>query len=324
VGPVVARHWNIEFGGALGPPHQARRDDFGQSSAQKFGPPGFEQLRACRRCSSFFGPNRAVGERFGSRPLRPATWCWWCLLLACKPAVKVERAVPKPLQALLSPEEVARLTDAGSTDAGGYSEALFKIRPLTPVGPNEPEGATQVQLQGERTSPAGNSLVVTSLKRILLRADSETYVAQVAPLLATLEDARVEVFLQHPDAAIAFRVTLRDEAAFAKWLEEPVPGKIRVIHRADGFELQTNIGKLPGGDPRGPTVPLRGGDLDLTMLQRGFVQLQSRFDGAPDVCFVPSFGMEVAQVIRAMAAVYRENSKPIFQEICLVYPRPKK
>jgi hypothetical protein len=131
------------------------------------------------------------------------------------------------------------------------------------------------------------------------------------------------VWLAHPDDAdVAFRLTLRDAPAFQAWIDEPVPGKVRVIHRADGFELQTNLGKLPGADPNGPTVPVRGGKMDLTTLQRGFVRVQAKFKSAPDVCFVPSFGMELQQIARALAVNYAKPDQPFFEGLCLVYPRP--
>jgi hypothetical protein len=145
----------------------------------------------------------------------------------------------------------------------------------------------------------------------------------VSGLLAQLDDARREVWLLHPDAPIAFQVTLRDEPAFQAWLDHTeVPGKVRIIHRADGFELQTNMGKLPGGDPNGPTVPLRGGKFDLKTLQRGLQRLHSRFDTAPDLCLVPSFGMELSQVARALAADYTSADDRLFNELCLIYARP--
>jgi hypothetical protein len=244
-----------------------------------------------------------------------------CLFSCKNKQEKIERAVPKPLEALLTPEDVARLLDAGVTDAGFLpGDAIFQIKPLPILGPALPGDAVVVDVVGE-SAKTGAVPFVVGPSRVLLMPDADTYLSQVAPLLTALHDSKATVFLKHPDANIAFKITLRDEPGFVKWLEEAVPGKIRVIHRADGFELQTNIGKLPGGDPRGPTVPLRGGNMDLFMLQRGFSMLQKRFS-APDLCFVPSFGMELSQVARAMAAVYREDETALFQEICLIYPRP--
>lgn len=230
------------------------------------------------------------------------------LLAACqeqKPS-PIARAQPRPLEPL---ERVV-------VDAGDARDALYEVVPFTPVGPALPAGARLVTLSGEKTVvPAGTGPVV-------LVPDEETYLAQIAPVLARLSDAKEEVWLKHPEAAIAFKLTLRDAPGFQAWIDEPVPGKLRVIQRADGFELQTNLGKLPGGDPNGPTVPLRGGKLDLTTLQRGFQRIQSKFKSAPDVCFVPSFGTELDKVARAMAVNYVSPESAYFSETCLVYPRP--
>ncbi|MDP2272928.1 MAG: hypothetical protein Q8N23_26890 [Archangium sp.] len=231
------------------------------------------------------------------------------LLGACqepKPAAPIPRAQPKPLEPL---ERVV-------VDAGDARDALYEVVPFTPVGPAVPSGARLVTLSGEKTVlPAGSGPVV-------LVPDEETYLAQIAALLATLADAKEEVWLQHPEAAIAFKLKLRDAPEFQAWIDEPVPGKLRVIQRADGFELQTNLGKLPGGDPNGPTVPLRGGKLDLTTLQRGFQRIQNKFKSAPDVCFVPSFGTELAKTAQAMSVNYVSPESAYFPQTCLVYPRP--
>lgn len=232
------------------------------------------------------------------------------LLLGCpeKKAEPIPRATPQPL------EPLARV----KIDAGDDRDALYEVVPLPPVGPAMPQKPRLVTLTGEQTKvPPGTGPIV-------LVPDEETYLAQVAPLLATLADAKEEVWLKHPDAPIAFKLTLRDAPSFQAWLDEPVPGKLRVIYRADGFELQTNLGKLPGGDPNGPTVPLRGGHLDLTTLQRGFQRIQGKFKAAPDVCFVPSFGMELSKIARAMAANYLTPESAYFPETCLVYPRAAK
>ncbi|MFZ5445419.1 MAG: hypothetical protein ACOZQL_35840 [Myxococcota bacterium] len=229
-----------------------------------------------------------------------------------KPDGPIPRAKPQPLEPL---ERVL-------VDAGDERERLHQIVPFAPVGPPVPRGAVPLRLVGDTLPevPAGDAPL------LLVAENEDVYLVQIAPLLEQLDDAKREVWLAHPDAAVAFRLTLRDAAAFQAWIDEPVPGKVRVIHRADGFELQTNLGKLPGADANGPTVPVRGGKMDLTTLQRGFVRVQAKFKSAPDVCFVPSFGMEVRQIARAMSVNYAQPELPFFPSICLVYPRapPKK
>lgn len=238
-----------------------------------------------------------------------------CLVVVSACAAK-KPAVPdagmKAPFARLEPLEPVRLRD---DDAG--VDQHFKVKPLSLVGPQVPQGLVEVKIDGENHTWGG------AATRVLLVPAGDTYVAQASALLAKLDDAGAEVWLKHPDAAIAFAVQLRDEPAFRAWLDEPVAGKLRVIHRADGFELQTNLGKLPGPDVNGPTVPLRGGEMDLTTLQRGLEKISLRFKGAPDLCFVPSFGMALNDTVRAMAANYTDSSTSYFATTCLVYPRPR-
>jgi hypothetical protein len=224
------------------------------------------------------------------------------------------RAQPRPLEPL---ERV--MVDAGEEDP------IQRVVPFTPRGPAVPKDATVVVLDGERATVNGQPVDVARLEGpVLLVPTPDTFLVQAAGLLAALDDAKREVWLKHPDADIAFDLVLRDEPEFQAWLDDPTPGKLRIIHRADGFEMQTNLGKLPGVDRNGPTVPVRGGQMDLTTLARGFQQIRQRFLNAPDVCFVPSFGMELQQVARAMSPNFTSAEKAWFPETCLVYPRPKR
>jgi hypothetical protein len=243
-----------------------------------------------------------------------------CLLLAFAACPQKQepplRATPKPL----APLEPVRASDAGDV---AEEDPLYRVVPIPPRGPRPPEAATVVHLVGEKALVGGAPFDLKGARPPLLLVPSEeTYLVQAAPFLAAIDDADVEVWLKHPDADIAWRIELRDEPAFQKWLDEPVPGKLRVIHRADGFELQTNMGKLNGPDPNGPTVPVRGGKMDLATLRHGLQRVHARFTNASDYCFMPSFGMELAQTARAMAANYLSASEAFFPSTCLVYPRP--
>jgi hypothetical protein len=189
------------------------------------------------------------------------------------------------------------------------------------VGPALPQGATAVHLDGEVAMVGAAPLDLMKTSGPLLLDPGETWFAQAFDLLAKASDQKRELWLKHPDAPIAFKLTLRDEPAFQVWLDEAVPGKLRIIQRADGFELQTNMGKLPGPDPKGPTVPVRGGKMDLKTFQRGLERIQSRFRSAPDYCYLPSYGMDLAQVARAMAANYVSAETAYFPETCLVFHR---
>lgn len=241
------------------------------------------------------------------------------LLLGGAACTDKKPAAPPPLKGgpqRLEPLDRVRPGDAGERDA------VFDVAPFTPVGPEAPANAVRVPLDGDKP-PTFDPRTAAKDVPVLLVPVGDTYLAQVQGTLAALDDAGLEVWLAHPDGAIAWKLTLRDEAAFQRWLEEVEPGKLRVIERADGFELSTNMGKLPGLDPNGPSVPTRGGKLDLATLQKGLKRLKSRFEAAPDVCFMPSYGTELAEVARAMAADATAPDALIFPGLCLVYPRPK-
>src|SRR5690606_25505166 len=84
-----------------------------------------------------------------------------------------------------------------------------------------------------------------------------------------------------------------------------------------------SVGKLPGPDRNGPSVPLRQGRNDLGRLRLALQALLGRFTTEDMICWVPSFGMELATVARSLAATYEEDGDPLFKRQCLVFPRPK-
>jgi hypothetical protein len=243
---------------------------------------------------------------------------------ACRSSSTVDAGPPKRPMPKLEPLEQVKA--AASADASiDEREAIFRIVPIEVMGPAAPEKAMRLDLDGETVKQGGAPFDLKTVKQnddVILVPVGETYLVQIAPVLAALDDVGADVFLQHPDQPIAWPIDLRDEAVFQTWIDDPEPGKVRVIQRADGFELQTNLGKLPGQDPNGPTVPVRGGQMDLKTLQRGLEKVAVFFK-TKDVCFVPSFGMELAQVSRAFAANWKAAEVAWFPTQCLVYPRPK-
>ena len=261
-----------------------------------------------------------------SRSVRRAislVFSWMCVVAwGCE-----ERSAP-PLSSL-APAPLSPLGAAG-TDGGADPHRL----PPSPVrGAPLPAGAVRVTF-GAGEVRAGSSVaslradagVTSVLSAIgkgpaLLVPDDTTYMAEIAPLLAALDDARVPTWVLHPDGSVAFRVELRDEAAFDAWLDDSKPGKLRIVQRQDGLELVSGIGKLPGPDPNGPTVPVRGGRLDIATAREGLQRLQARFHVA-DACLVPSFGTELRAVGTVLSAFWSGPKEPLFDTLCVVYPRP--
>lgn len=251
------------------------------------------------------------------------------LLSACPD--RSEKPPPESLRSLAPPP----LPSLHDRDAGGAPEddraALHQVVPAEVFGEEPPSGATRLQVSGRKVRldgkdfdlPDGLDPLLPSVgKRALLVAeDGDVFLAQLLPLLERLDDGEVETWILHPAGQVAFKVALSDEAAFQKWLDEPRPGKVRVIQRADGFELATSVGKLPGADPNGPTVPIRGGQMDVATLRRGLVRLKAHFSKADDTCLLPSYGIELVAIARALSGFYQGKEEPIFDRVCLVYPR---
>ncbi|MDY7228657.1 hypothetical protein [Hyalangium rubrum] len=241
----------------------------------------------------------------------------------------------KPAEPLssLAPPPLAPLT-ASPNDAGSEDDALFRVAHAEVFGEEVPKEALRLELAGESARLAAEDFTASKPeeaarlaervkdKAVLVVPDADTFLAQTSELLQALRDSAGEVWLKHPDAPVAYRLVLRDEEGFREWLAEVAPGKLRIIQRADGFELSTSVGKLPGGDPNGPSVPVRGGKQDIATLRRGLERLKGRFKTAEDICLVPSFGTEVAQAARALSGVYTAPGEPLFETLCLVYPTP--
>jgi hypothetical protein len=242
---------------------------------------------------------------------------------------------PAPPLSALTPKKLAPLDSPG--DGGGEDrESAYRVEPAPVFGDPSPPGGVTLGLVGTRVKLGSDALdasqpadlarlkAAVGNRPVLLVPDPDTYLAQVSELLAFLDDGQVETWILHPSGQVAFPVKLRDEAAFQAWLDAPNPGDVRIIQRADGLEIQTNLGKLAGADPKGPTVPVRGGELDIARLRHALGRLKERFQDAADVCLVPSFGTELVRASAVLSGNYTAPKERIFGQLCLVYPRISK
>jgi hypothetical protein len=231
--------------------------------------------------------------------------------------------------------QVASKPVVHSSDASlGDGEQESRSEQVPIWGEKVPEQATSIHIERKAVGVGGKKIALGDAEgvnqlqrlvkapcRLLLSSDSETYLVEAGPMLRIFESSGCEVWLRHPEAPVAFKIALRDESEFARWLDEPKPGKIRVIQRADGFELQTSAGKMAGPDTNGPTVPTREGQLDIGRMRGALLRLKKRFSSAPDACLVPSFGTELSSIAKALSGYYRGPGEPLFEQLCLVYPR---
>jgi hypothetical protein len=271
----------------------------------------------------------AVRRLHFAGPAFPMRFLWLSslvVLAGCQredPAPALKSLAPAPLQPL----------QAGPAADGGR-EAAYHLKPAPVWGEAVPEKAARLQLLGTTVqlagidyaieTPEGRAALLAQVGKgaVLLVPDADTYLAQIAPLLAALDDGAVETWLLHPAGKVAFHLALRDAPSFDAWLHEPKPGALRIIQRQDGLELVSNMGKLPGGDANGPTVPRRGGQLDVGLAREGLERLKTRFTDADTLCVVPSFATEVRETGALLTAAWSSADGPLFTVLCLVYPRP--
>ncbi|MGZ3458453.1 MAG: hypothetical protein ACXU86_08090 [Archangium sp.] len=243
-----------------------------------------------------------------------------------------EEKPAEPLSSLAPPPLPKVVAEAGKGGAG--EDSHFQVAPAEVYGAPVPDKALRVELAGESVRLGGERLrpsrpedqarLRERVKEqvVLLVPDADTFLAQTSELFAALRPSAREVWLLHPDAPAAYKLVLRDEQGFQAWLAEVAPGKLRIIQRQDGFELTTSMGKLPGPDANGPSIPVRGGRQDIATLRQGLGKLKGRFTTAEDLCLVPSFGTELAQAARALSGVYVAPGEPLFETLCFVYPTP--
>ncbi len=232
----------------------------------------------------------------------------------------------------LAPAPLAPLQ--ASVPPGAGREAAYQVEAAPVWGDAIPAGAVRLKLAGNSVQLGGAHFSVDTAEGragllaavghapALLVPDATTYLAQLAPLLAALDDGGTQTWLLHPSGQVAFHLSLRDGPAFAAWLHQPEQGALRIIQRQDGLELVSNVGKLPGGDANGPTVPRRGGQLDVALAREGMERLKSRFPQADALCVVPSFGTELRETASVLTAAWEAAGHPLFTSLCLVYPRP--
>lgn len=252
-------------------------------------------------------------------------------VLALVPAWGCKEEKPAPPLSSLAPPPLPSLAEEGAGE-----DSLYRVEPAEVYGEPLPEEALRLELAGEAVRAGSERLELRQEeargrlaervrgRTVLVVADEDTYLAQASDLLEVLKEGAEAVWVRHPEQAVGYKVVLRNEQDFQAWLAEVAPGKLRVIQRQDGFELSTAVGKLPGADPNGPSVPVRGGKQDFGRLRKGLVKLKERFTQSEDICLVPSFGTEVAQAVRALGAVYTAPGEPLFEVLCLVYPTPVK
>ena len=168
---------------------------------------------------------------------------------------------------------------------------------------------------------------LTRLKgeRLALELDSQLRMAELSAPLAALSLALKDggtCCLAVADSAgrrcVPFQPFSGDD--FGTWLDAELPlGKIRVVMRADGMEMVTDRGKLPGPDRYGPSLPSIGAKPDYDGLDAAAAKVKGRFPDEDTAGLAPSPSITVAQVARVLA-ILNGHGGSRFESTFLVYP----
>lgn len=117
---------------------------------------------------------------------------------------------------------------------------------------------------------------------------------------------------------IPFRPFSADD--FGAWLDAERPlAKLRIVMRADGLEVVTDRGKVPGPDRYGPSLPSIGGRPDFDGLDTAAAKLHARFPDETIAGLAPSPSITVKQAARVLALLNGPQGER-FERTFLVYP----
>ena len=107
---------------------------------------------------------------------------------------------------------------------------------------------------------------------------------------------------------------------FGAWLDADKPlGKVRVIMRADGLEVVTDRGKVPGPDRFGPSLPSLGTRPDFDALDTLLSRVKAHFPDETMAGLAPSPSISVAQAAHVLALLSGPGGAR-FEQTFLVFP----
>ena len=121
----------------------------------------------------------------------------------------------------------------------------------------------------------------------LLVAELSRPLGQVAAILGSGETVCLRVAAA--GQARCLDVLPRPASALGPWMDAERPlAKIRLMVRADGMEIVTARGKIPGPDRYGPSVPTKGGRHDAALLSQSLAKLAAYFPDENHVALLAS------------------------------------
>lgn len=162
-------------------------------------------------------------------------------------------------------------------------------------------------------------------KDLVLELDEKLRMADLSAAFAALGEALEDgdqvclaVFDGKERRCVPFRPFSGDD--FGAWLDAEKPlGKIRIVMRADGLEVVTDRGKVPGPDRYGPSLPSPGARPDYAGVEDASRKLRARFRDEDTAGLVPSASIPVAQAARVLSLLNGPQGER-FEKTFLVYP----
>lgn len=142
--------------------------------------------------------------------------------------------------------------------------------------------------------------------RLRIHGPPDAMFALAVPALQVAARAHREVLLD--DGSSPVSVEPRQTPELQAWsnLDIDAPGlRLRVIMREDGFWLGSAVGKVLGGDPRGPTILPRASGQDFQGLSRKVKAVKANLPHVEDtVALLPALDLPLSDVVRAAVALH--------------------
>ncbi len=178
--------------------------------------------------------------------------------------------------------------------------ALLQIREralVLPSGERCPLSGACPSLMALRGQP-----IAVDLEASLMVAELSVPLSQIALILGREETICLRVAAQ--GEARCLDVLPRPAAALGGWMDAEKPlAKIRLMVRADGMEVVTVRGKIPGPDRFGPSVPTKGGRHDWALLAQSLARLAAHLSQEREAALLASPQTSAQTVAAALDAL---------------------
>ncbi|MDR0965348.1 MAG: hypothetical protein LBM75_02375 [Myxococcales bacterium] len=151
----------------------------------------------------------------------------------------------------------------------------------------------------------------------LLMAELSQAFDQIAQVLAFNEALCLRV--SGAGMARCLDVHPRSAEALGAWMDAEKPlAKIRLMVRADGMEVVTVRGKIPGPDRYGPSIPTKSGSHDFNLLASSLAKLAAFLPSENEAALLSSPRTTAQTAARALGALGNASEEQ-FEKLVFIY-----